>query len=147
MAQDINRATLMGHVGADPEFRTTQNGEKVCNFRMATSKRWKDRQTGETTEKTEWHSVTIFAEHLVKYAEAALRKGSHVYLEGELETRKWTDKDGAERVATGIVLRPYSGALNILDKRGGDASAAPMRDAGNARPARVADLSHDEIPF
>lgn len=145
MAQDINRAVLMGYVGATPEFRTMQDGSKVCNFRLATSKRWKDRQSGEAVEKTEWHSVAIFSEPLVKLAEKALKKGSHVYLEGEIEARKWTDKDGAERTISNVVLRPFSGVLNPLDKRSDD--VALTRSSGGARAEPAADMPHDEIPF
>ncbi|NBC96649.1 MAG: single-stranded DNA-binding protein [Deinococcus-Thermus bacterium] len=118
MAGSVNKVILVGNLGRDPEVRTFQNGGKVCNLRVATSEQWKDRNTGERRERTEWHSVAIFAEPLVRIAEQYLRKGSKVYLEGQLETRKWQDQSGQDRYSTEVVLRPYKGELTLLDGRG-----------------------------
>jgi len=118
MAGSVNKVILVGNLGADPEVRTFQNGGKVCNLRIATSERWRDRNTGENREKTEWHSVAIFSEPLAKIAEQYLRKGSKVYIEGQLETRKWQDQSGQDRYSTEVVLRPYRGELTLLDSRG-----------------------------
>ena len=119
MAGSVNKVILVGNLGADPEVRTFQNGGKVCNLRIATSETWKDRTTGERKERTEWHSVAIFSEPLARIAEQYLRKGSKVYLEGQLETRKWQDQSGQDRYSTEVVLRPYSGQLTLLDGRDG----------------------------
>lgn len=113
----LNKVQLIGHLGRDPEVRTFQNGGKVVNLRVATSEVWKDRQTGERREATEWHSVAIFAEHHANFAQQFLRKGSMVFIEGRLETRKWQDQSGADRYTTEIVIRPYRGDLKSLDKR------------------------------
>jgi single-strand DNA-binding protein len=118
MAGSVNKVILVGNLGRDPEVRTFQNGGKVCNLRIATSENWRDRNTGERREKTEWHSVAIFSEPLVRVAEQYLRKGSKVYLEGQLETRKWQDQSGQDRYTTEVVLRPYKGELTMLDGRG-----------------------------
>ena len=122
MAGSVNKVILVGNLGADPELRTFQNGGKVCNLRIATSERWKDRNSGERRERTEWHSVAIFAEGLARIAEQYLRKGSKVYIEGRLETRKWQDQSGQDRYSTEIVLRPYNGELTLLDSRQGGGS-------------------------
>ncbi|HBZ44362.1 MAG TPA: single-stranded DNA-binding protein [Maritimibacter sp.] len=119
MAGSVNKVILVGNLGRDPEVRTFQNGGKVVNLRVATSENWKDRNTGERREKTEWHSVAIFSEPLGRIAEQYLRKGSKVYLEGQLETRKWQDQSGNDRYSTEVVLRPYKGELTLLDSRGG----------------------------
>lgn len=118
MAGSVNKVILVGNLGRDPEVRTFQNGGKVCNLRIATSERWRDRNTGENRERTEWHSVAIFSEPLAKIAEQYLRKGSKVYLEGQLETRKWQDQSGQDRYSTEVVLRPFTGNLTMLDGRG-----------------------------
>ena len=118
MAGSVNKVILIGNLGRDPEVRSFQNGGKVCNLRIATSENWRDRNTGERREKTEWHSVAIMSEPLVKIAEQYLRKGSKVYIEGQLETRKWQDQSGQDRYTTEIVLRPYRGELTLLDGRG-----------------------------
>ena len=118
MAGSVNKVILIGNLGADPEVRTFQNGGKVCNLRIATSENWKDRNTGERREKTEWHSVAIFSEPLARVAEQYLRKGSKVYIEGQLETRKWQDQNGQDRYSTEVVLRPYRSELTMLDSRG-----------------------------
>ncbi|WP_341365720.1 single-stranded DNA-binding protein [Yoonia sp. BS5-3] len=117
MAGSVNKVILIGNLGADPEVRTFQNGGKVCNLRIATSENWKDRNTGERRERTEWHSVAIFSEPLARVAEQYLRKGSKVYLEGQLETRKWQDQNGQDRYSTEVVLRPYTSTLTMLDGR------------------------------
>lgn len=118
MAGSVNKVILIGNLGADPEVRTFQNGGKVCNLRIATSENWKDRNTGERRERTEWHSVAIFSEPLARVAEQYLRKGSKVYIEGQLETRKWQDQSGQDRYSTEVVLRPYTSTLTMLDGRG-----------------------------
>ena len=119
MAGSVNIVILIGNLGRDPEVRSFQNGGKVCNLRIATSETWKDRNTGERREKTEWHTVAIFNEGLVRIAEQYLRKGSKVYIEGQLETRKWQDQSGQDRYSTEVVLRNYGGTLTMLDGRDG----------------------------
>jgi single-strand DNA-binding protein len=118
MAGSVNKVILVGNLGRDPEVRSFQNGGKVCNLRIATSETWKDRNTGERKERTEWHSVAIFNENLARIAEQYLRKGSKVYIEGQLETRKWQDQSGQDRYTTEVVLRQYRGELTLLDGRG-----------------------------
>ncbi|THD84419.1 single-stranded DNA-binding protein [Aliigemmobacter aestuarii] len=118
MAGSVNKVIIVGNLGRDPEVRSFQNGGKVVNLRIATSETWRDRNTGERKERTEWHSVAIFSEPLAKIAEQYLRKGSKVYIEGALETRKWQDQSGQDRYTTEIVLRPYRGELTLLDGRG-----------------------------
>ncbi len=118
MAGSVNKVILIGNLGRDPEVRNFPNGGKVCNLRIATSENWKDRNTGERRERTEWHSVAIFSEPLVRVAEQYLRKGSKIYIEGQLETRKWQDQSGADRYTTEVVLRPYTSTLTMLDGRG-----------------------------
>jgi single-strand DNA-binding protein len=118
MAGSVNKVILIGNLGRDPEVRSFQNGGKVVNLRIATSETWRDRNSGERKERTEWHSVAIFSEPLAKIAEQYLRKGSKVYLEGSLETRKWQDQSGQDRYTTEVVLRPFSGNLTLLDGRG-----------------------------
>ena len=165
MAGSVNKVIIVGNLGRDPEVRTFQNGGKVCNLRIATSENWKDRNTGERREKTEWHSVAIFSEPLARIADQYLRKGSKVYIEGQLETRKWQDQSGQDRYSTEVVLRPYRGELTLLDSRGeggggyggdsgggygggdygGDYGSPSGGGGGPARaPARDID---DEIPF
>ena len=117
MAGAVNKVILIGNLGADPEVRTFQNGGKVCNIRIATSENWKDKNTGERREKTEWHTVAIFQEGLVRVAEQYLRKGSKVYIEGKLQTRKWQDQSGQDRYSTEVVLNGYDGTLTMLDGR------------------------------
>lgn len=119
MAGSVNKVIIVGNLGRDPEVRTFQNGGKVCNLRIATSENWKDRNTGERKERTEWHSVAIFSEPLARIAEQYLKKGSKVYIEGQLETRKWQDQSGQDRYSTEVVLRPYKGELTLLDSRDG----------------------------
>ncbi len=119
MAGSVNKVILIGNLGADPEVRSFPSGGKVCNLRLATSETWKDRNTGERRERTEWHRVSIYSEPLVRVAEQFLRKGSKVYIEGQLETRKWQDQSGQDRYTTEVALRPYRSELTMLDSRGG----------------------------
>lgn len=115
MSGSVNKVILIGNLGADPEIKRTQDGRPIANLRIATSETWRDKSTGERKEKTEWHTVVIFSEPLCKVAEQYLRKGSKVYLEGGLQTRKWTDKDGKDRYSTEVVLQAYGGVLTMLD--------------------------------
>lgn len=158
MAGSVNKVILVGSLGADPEIRSTNSGDRIANLRLATSETWKDKGTGDRKEKTEWHRVVIFNDNLVKVAESFLRKGSKVYIEGSLQTRKWTDQSGVEKFSTEIVLQKFRGELTLLDaKRDGGAGAgaddSPGHDSmagsrGDRRPRedRTADLD-DEIPF
>jgi single-strand DNA-binding protein len=160
MAGSVNKVIIIGNLGRDPETRTFQNGGKVCNLRIATSEQWKDRNTGERREKTEWHSVAIFSEPLARVAEQYLRKGSKVYIEGQLETRKWQDQSGQDRYSTEVVLRPYRSELTMLDGRsdgggGGGGYGGGGRDegygggdyGGGAPAGRPSSDMDDEIPF
>ena len=115
MAGSLNKVMLIGNLGADPEIKSFQNGGKVCNLRIATSENWKDKNTGERQEKTEWHSVSIFSEGLIGVVERFLKKGSKVYIEGQLQTRKWQDQSGNDRYSTEVVLRGMNGTLTMLD--------------------------------
>jgi single-strand DNA-binding protein len=154
MAGSVNKVILIGNLGADPEVRSMQDGNKVVNLRIATSESWKDRASGERKERTEWHRVVIFNENLAGVAERYLRKGSKVYVEGQLQTRKWTDQSGVEKYTTEVVLGRFRGELTMLDGRGGGGGgmedAPAMAEAGGGgRPALArggADLD-DEIPF
>jgi single-strand DNA-binding protein len=123
MAGSVNKVILVGNLGRDPEVRTFQNGGKVCNLRIATSEQWKDRATGERKERTEWHSVAVFQEGLVRICEQYLKKGSKVYIEGKLQTRKWQDQSGADRYTTEVVLQGYDGNLTMLDGPSGGGGA------------------------
>jgi single-strand DNA-binding protein len=135
MAGSVNKVILVGNLGKDPETRTFQNGGSVCSFSVATSENWKDRATGERREKTEWHNVSIFSEALAKVAQQYLKKGSKVYLEGQLETRKWQDKEGKDRYTTEVVLRQYNSSMVLLDRReGGNGGAI---EYGGGREART----------
>ena len=162
MAGSVNKVILVGNLGKDPEIRTTQAGSKIVNLSVATSESWNDRASGERKERTEWHRVVIFNERLADVAERFLRKGRKVYLEGALETRKWTDQSGQERYSTDVVLRNFRGELTLLDSARG-AEASPSEGGGfsrerapAARPAAKAAPSweapkggdlDDEIPF
>lgn len=136
----VNKVIIIGNLGTDPDVRTFQNGGKVCNLRIATSERWKDKQSGEQKERTEWHQVAIMSEHLAKIAEQYLRKGSKVYIEGQLQTRKWQDQSGQDRYSTEVVLRPYKGELTILE---GKQEQRP-EPTTYGEPAGALE---DEIPF
>ena len=130
MAGSVNKVILIGNLGRDPEVRSFQNGGKVVNLRIATSETWRDKQSGERKERTEWHSVAIFNEALAKIAEQYLRKGSTVYIEGSLETRKWQDQSGQDKYTTEIVLRPYNGNLTLLGGRGDGGGGGGYEDRG-----------------
>ena len=125
MSGSVNKVTLVGHLGHDPEIRTMNNGGQVAQFNLATSERWRDRETGKQRERTEWHRVAIFNENIVKVAEEYLRKGSHIYLEGALQTRKWTDRAGVERYTTEVVLQRYRGELTMLGGRPANGNPDP----------------------
>ena len=130
MAGSINKVILVGNLGRDPEVRSTQDGGKIVNLSIATSERWKDRNSGEQRERTEWHRVVIFNENLARVAEQYLRKGSTVYLEGQLQTRKWTDQQGVEKYTTEVVLARYRGELAMLGSRDSSGKSAPSQDDG-----------------
>ncbi|SMR71940.1 single-strand binding protein [Aliiroseovarius halocynthiae] len=161
MAGSLNKVMLIGNLGADPEVRTFQNGGKVCNLRIATSETWKDRNTGERREKTEWHTVSVFSEGLVRVCEQFLRKGSKVYVEGQLQTRKWQDQSGNDRYSTEVVLQGFGGTLTMLDGRsggqggGGQGGQSGSYGGGNqggfsggdSGPAPAGGGFDDEIPF
>jgi single-strand DNA-binding protein len=159
MAGSVNKVILVGNLGRDPEVRTFQNGGKVCNLSIATSETWKDKATGERKEKTEWHRVAIFNERLADVAEKYLKKGAKVYIEGQLETRKWTDNEGKERYSTEVVLRQFRGELTMLDGRGGSGAGGPPDDdmggssgnggggGGAPRGGSRKGVLDDDIPF
>jgi single-strand DNA-binding protein len=130
MAGSVNKVILVGNLGRDPEARTTQTGSKIVNFTLATSETWKDRQTGERREKTEWHRVVVFNPNLAEIAERYLRKGSKVYVEGALQTRKWTDQGGQERYTTEVVLQNFRGELALLDSRNAGGGGGGYGDDG-----------------
>lgn len=146
MSGSLNKVQLIGNLGRDPEVRNTQSGSQIVHLSVATSESWKDKVTGERKERTEWHRVVIFSEHLANVAKQYLRKGSKVYIEGQLQTRKWTDNSGVEKYTTEVVLRPYRGELVMLDERGNGG------DRGRQEPVRqpaapAANDWDDEIPF
>lgn len=157
MAGSVNKVILVGNLGADPEIRTLNSGDRVANLRIATSESWRDRASGEKKERTEWHRVVIFNDNLVKVAENYLRKGAKVYIEGALQTRKWTDQSGQEKYSTEVVLQKFRGELTMLDGRGGEGesdygggsggfSGGPRAQPSGPREDFSADLD-DEIPF
>jgi single-strand DNA-binding protein len=162
MAGSVNKVILVGNLGADPEIRSLNSGDRVANLRVATSESWRDKSSGERKEKTEWHRVVIFNDNLVKVAENYLRKGSKVYLEGSLQTRKWQDQSGVEKFSTEVVLQKFRGELTMLDGRGDNAeagegggyagasaggfSSGPRAGGSGPREEFSADLD-DEIPF
>ena len=169
MAGSVNKVILVGNLGKDPETRSFQNGGKVVSFSIATSESWKDKSSGEKRDKTEWHNVSIFSEGLARVAEQYLKKGSKVYLEGQLETRKWQDKDGNDRYTTDVVLRNFNSSMVLLDGREGGAARsgggggddwnrdnAPrgnfggggaMRGGGASRPSAFDSDLDDDVPF
>ncbi|MGB3406364.1 MAG: single-stranded DNA-binding protein [Jannaschia sp.] len=130
MAGSVNKVILIGNLGRDPEIRTFGNGGKVCNLRIATSESWRDKNSGERKEKTEWHTVAIFNEGLVRIAEQYLKKGSTVYIEGQLQTRKWQDQSGADRYSTEVVLQGFNGNLTMLGGRGDGGGGGGYDDRG-----------------
>lgn len=150
----VNRVTLLGNLGADPEVRNFQNGGKVCNLRIATSETWRDKDSGERKERTTWHQVAIFNEGIAKVAEQYLRKGSKVYLEGQLETRKWQDQQGNDRYSTEVVLRPFKSSLVMLDgpqgQNNGQSSGGYGEQQGGGygqQSSGSSDFDDSEIPF
>ena len=159
MAGSVNKVILVGNLGADPEIRSLNSGDRVANLRIATSETWRDKSSGERKEKTEWHRVVIFNDNLVKVAEQYLKKGSKVYIEGQLQTRKWQDQSGVEKYTTEIVLQRFRGELTILDSRqgggdeygeGGGSSGGYMDDrSGGGGGGGRSSSSHldDDIPF
>jgi single-strand DNA-binding protein len=130
MAGSVNKVILIGNLGADPEIRSLNSGDRVANLRIATSETWRDKSSGERKEKTEWHRVVIFNDNLVKVAESYLKKGAKVYIEGSIQTRKWTDQSGVEKYSTEIVLQKYRGELTMLDGRGGGAEGGDDYSGG-----------------
>ncbi|MEO0551108.1 MAG: single-stranded DNA-binding protein [Pseudomonadota bacterium] len=130
MAGSVNKVILVGNVGQDPEVRQFQNGGQVCSFSLATSENWKDKNTGERREKTEWHRISIFNEGLVRVVQNYVKKGSKLYIEGQLETRKWQDQNGVDKYTTEVVLRGYGGNLTMLDGRNDNAGAGGGRSYG-----------------
>ena len=164
MAGSVNKVILIGNLGADPEIKRTQDGRPIANLRIATSETWRDKNSGERKEKTEWHRVVIFSEPLCKIVEQYLKKGSKVYLEGQLQTRKYNDKDGVEKYSTEIVLQNFNSTLTMLDRAGGGgggfgsddsggdfgsggpSGGAPRRAVAAGAGARNSDMD-DDIPF
>jgi single-strand DNA-binding protein len=159
MAGSVNKVILVGNLGRDPEIRSTQDGTRVANLSVATSESWRDKTSGERRERTEWHRVAIFNEKLVEIAEKYLRKGSKIYVEGALQTRKWTDQSGQEKYTTEVVLQRFRGELTMLDGRAGGGGEAPDGDdmgggysggggrpSGGGRAPSGGDLD-DDIPF
>ncbi|SCX83626.1 single-stranded DNA-binding protein [Microvirga guangxiensis] len=140
MAGSVNKVILVGNLGRDPEVRRLNNGEPVVNLRLATSESWKDKATGERKEKTEWHSVVIFNENLARVAEQYLKKGSKVYVEGQLQTRKWTDQSGVEKYTTEVVLQRFRGELTILDGRSGGGASEYGDEEGGGQISRGGDF-------
>ena len=163
MAGSVNKVILIGNLGADPEVRRTNDGRPIVNLRIATSETWRDKASGERREKTEWHRVVIFNEGLCRVAEQYLRKGSKVYLEGQLQTRKWQDQSGQDRYSTEVVLQGFNSQLTMLDGRGDSAGAGAGGDFGRSSPmeserggggsvgrsggASLAEELDDDIPF
>lgn len=157
MAGSINKVILVGNLGNDPEIRSTQDGREIANLSIATSESWKDKNTGERKDKTEWHRVAIFQPGLVDIVKKYLKKGSKIYLEGALQTRKWVDNNGLDRYSTEVVIQGYNGNLTMLDNRGGniggdnqyDASPSPVKaEQSNPKKDNFAnDDFDDDIPF
>jgi single-strand DNA-binding protein len=149
MSGSVNKVTLIGNLGKDPEIRTTQDGREVANLTIATSESWKDRNTGERKERTEWHRVVIFNEGLVGIAKSYLRKGAKLYLEGQLQTRKWTDQQGQEKYSTEVVLQGFGASLVMLDgkREGGSGSSPDENISGRGGKATASELMDDKIPF
>jgi single-strand DNA-binding protein len=157
MAGSVNKVILVGNLGKDPEIRSFQNGGRVASFSIATSESWKDKSSGERKDKTEWHKVSVLNDKLVEVVERYLKKGAKVYIEGQLETRKWQNKEGQDQYTTEVVLRPFRGELTMLDGKssgggGGGSSFGPSDDAPSFGPSassnnnNVPDLN-DDIPF
>lgn len=155
MAGSVNKVIIIGNLGADPEVKAMPSGDRMAKFPVATSETWRDRQTGERREKTEWHNVVIFNENLAKVAENYLKKGAKVYIEGSLQTRKWQDQNGQDRYSTEIVLQKYRGELTMLDSKGegGGGNYGRMDDRSSSggidrpRESFASDTLDDDIPF
>ncbi|MBL8711831.1 MAG: single-stranded DNA-binding protein [Alphaproteobacteria bacterium] len=157
MAGSVNKVILVGNLGKDPEIRSFANGGRVASFSIATSESWKDKASGEKKERTEWHRISVLNDNLVGIVEKYIKKGAKVYIEGQLETRKWTDKDGAEKYTTEVVLRPFRGEITMLDSKGGGSSFESSggdygmdsggSSGGNYASSGKADKMDDEIPF
>ena len=166
MAGSVNKVILIGNLGKDPQVRRMNSGEAVVSFSVATTESWRDKASGERKDKTEWHNVVIFNENLAKVAEQYLKKGSKVYVEGQLQTRKWTDKDGAEKYTTEVVLQRYRGELTLMDSRGAGAEggrdegsydrpsggnsfgrSSPMEQRGSGGGKSLSETIDDDIPF
>ncbi len=157
MAGSVNKVILVGNLGRDPEIRTTQDGTRVANLSLATSESWRDKNTGERKERTEWHRIVVFNERLVDVIEKYVKKGAKLYIEGALQTRKWTDNSGQERYSTEVVLQNFRGDLTMLDSRGGGGGfaseaesydeAPPATSGGGRAPRAPAGDLDDEIPF
>jgi single-strand DNA-binding protein len=161
MAGSVNKVILLGNLGADPEIRSTQSGQKIANMRIATSESWRDKATGERKEKTEWHRIVVFNENLVRVIENYVKKGSKIYVEGQLQTRKWQDQSGADRYSTEVVLQGFNSQLTLLDRApgagaGGGASpdagddfgqSSPMAHPPAAKAQNFARELDDEVPF
>ena len=148
MAGSVNKVILVGNLGKDPEVRRMTSGDPIVNLSIATSESWRDKSSGEKKEKTEWHRVVIFNKNLADVAEKYLRKGAKVYLEGALQTRKWTDKDGVEKYSTEVVLQNFNGTLVMLDSRGGGGEGSARMGGTSEAPASFQrDEMDDEIPF
>ncbi len=146
MAGSLNKVTLIGHLGKDPEIRTTNDGREIANFSVATSESWKDKSSGDKKEKIEWHNIAVFNEGLVRVIKSYVKKGSKIYIEGQLQTRKWTDKDKIERYITEIVLQNYNSSLILLDFKSDDSSSNYSNDKQTAPKFENSELD-DEIPF
>ncbi|QMW24618.1 single-stranded DNA-binding protein [Sandaracinobacteroides saxicola] len=164
MAGSVNKVILVGNLGKDPEIKSFQNGGRIANFSIATSESWKDKMSGERKERTEWHNIKIDNDNLIRVAEQYLRKGSKVYVEGQLQTRKWQDKDGNDRYTTEVVVGRFNGTIELLDRRegggmsgggdydqsrGGNDYSAPARNSAppTRKPSFDADLDDDDVPF
>ena len=161
MAGSVNKVMLIGNLGRDPEIKTMQNGGKVCNLSVATSENWKDKNSGERKEKTEWHRVVVFNENIIRVCESYLKKGAKVYVEGQLETRKWQDASGQDKYSTEVVLRQYRGELTMLDTKGSNdnagmgggeprqqqAASSGGSSGGNWQSSSKGNDFEDDIPF
>lgn len=146
MAGSVNKVILLGNVGADPEIRRTQSGNPIANLRIATSETWRDKNSGERKEKTEWHTVVVFNEGLCKLIENYVKKGSKIYVEGSLQTRKWSDQSGNDRYSTEIVLQAFNGTLTLLDSPSGGARRESSQESGYGKQPADPD-NPDDFPF
>lgn len=153
MAGSLNKVQLIGNVGKDPEIRSTQDGKEIASLSLATNESWKDKSTGERKDKVEWHRITIFNENLVKVIKSYIKKGCKLYVEGQLQTRKWTDKDGVEKYSTEVVLQNFNGTITMLDSKSDSAASTPAEQPNAATQSFIesqktsAEVISDEIPF